>query len=314
MKTKDKIQNRPAQRDFGISIFGRLSGVFCRWHGGRLPETSPAQRHSKMSNLVLTPSPLRLILLSAQQYSIMSNLDDVVYEIITILIGNKTGFLTCGCDYEKQKVPAQRYSKMSNLKIETENNLPQRHSGMSILDFGGIASAEHSKQTMFIELIKNMAGCFGRLSGVLCWPHGRDSGNLLCQEEARYVGKVLRNFLCGIRLFPGFYIVNPEHDPARPEHNLGDDNQSGVNGGFAPCVQRQFMHNAHCTPQQKRKNDECPAGDFHPSGLFYVFAVFHKVVPLKTAINSSREKIFCNKGFFYGESLEIASFNFKLSG
>ena len=71
-----------------------------------------------------------------------------------------------------QNVPAQRHSKMSNLKIETENSLPQRHSGMSLLDFGGIASAEHSKQTMFIELIKNMAGCFGRLSGLLCWPHG----------------------------------------------------------------------------------------------------------------------------------------------
>ena len=50
MKTKNKMKNRPAQRDSKMSN-GRLSGLFCRWQGGRLPETSPAQRDSKMSNL-----------------------------------------------------------------------------------------------------------------------------------------------------------------------------------------------------------------------------------------------------------------------
>ena len=46
------FKNRPPQRDSKMSN-GRLSGVFCRWQGGRLPETSPAQRDSKNSNLVV---------------------------------------------------------------------------------------------------------------------------------------------------------------------------------------------------------------------------------------------------------------------
>ena len=44
-----------------------------------------------------------------------------------------------------QNCPAQRHSRMSILKIETENSLPQRHSKMSN----------------------------GRLSVVLCWPYGQ---------------------------------------------------------------------------------------------------------------------------------------------
>jgi len=200
-----------AQRDSKMSN-GRLSGLLCWPHG----QNSFPQLDSKMSNLVLTPSPLRplrLNLLSAQQYSKMSNLvshlrnlrnlrtnlfcaqhdskmsnfglgehchtegaENTEKGIFTMLIKNKVrcfmGRLVDESMSKMQNGSAQRDSKMSNLKIETENSLPQRHSGMSLLDFGGIASAEHSKQTMFIELIKNMAGCFGRLSGLLCWPHG----------------------------------------------------------------------------------------------------------------------------------------------
>ena len=62
----------------------------------------------------------------------------------------------------------QRHSIMSNLKIETENTSPQRHSIMSILNFGCIAPAERSEQAMFSARIKNVACCFGRLSGLLC--------------------------------------------------------------------------------------------------------------------------------------------------
>lgn len=67
-----------------------------------------------------------------------------------------------------QNALPQRYSRMSNLKTETENGLPQRHSRMSILNFGDIAPAECSEKVMFVVQIKNIAGCFGRLSGLLC--------------------------------------------------------------------------------------------------------------------------------------------------
>ena len=65
------FKTSPAQRDSKMSN-GRLSGVFCRRQGGRLPENAPAQQDSGISKLVLTPSPLRplrLNLLSAQQNS-----------------------------------------------------------------------------------------------------------------------------------------------------------------------------------------------------------------------------------------------------
>jgi len=145
----------------------------------------PAQRDSKMSNLVWV---------------------DIVTQkrvkegIFTMLIKNIVG---CFMGYwrnepmsKMQTSPAQRHSRMSNLKIETENSLPQRHSKMSIWDFGGIASAEHSKQAKFIERIKKIKGCFmgGRLSVWLCWPHGREtiklkieSGKLKMEAWEEYI-------------------------------------------------------------------------------------------------------------------------------
>jgi len=242
MRRKQKSKNGFPQRDSKMSS-GRLSGVFCRWQGGTVGSSNPAvagpirrlekcgssevgeqkrfmrQKHknkncpaqsgSEISNLILTPSPLRplrLNLLCAQLDSGMSilvshlrnlrnlrtnllsaqldsgisilrmrkhchtasaeNTKDVIF---TMLIKNIAGcFMGCWGNEpmsKMQNVSAQRYSEMSNLKIKTENILPQRHSRMSILDFGGTASAEHLKQAMFIERIKNMADCFGRLFG-----------------------------------------------------------------------------------------------------------------------------------------------------
>jgi hypothetical protein len=43
----------------------------------------------------------------------------------------------------------------------------QRGSGNSILVMG--------EQGIITVLVKNLAGCFGRLSGLLCWPHGQSS-------------------------------------------------------------------------------------------------------------------------------------------
>ena len=45
-----KMQNVSAQRHSKMSN-GRLSGLFCRWQGGRLSENSSAQRGSGISNL-----------------------------------------------------------------------------------------------------------------------------------------------------------------------------------------------------------------------------------------------------------------------
>jgi len=58
----------------------------------------------------------------------MSILNGINDEIITIQIENTKGLFAFGWDYEKQNSPAQQDSRMSNLKIETENILPQRHS------------------------------------------------------------------------------------------------------------------------------------------------------------------------------------------
>jgi len=169
---------------------GRLSGVFCRWHGERLPETSPAQRDSgmynlkaetentlpqpdsKMSNLVLTPSPqhpLRLNLFPAHRDSKMSNgrlsgglcWPHGQKGIFTMQIENKTFFLTCEWDYEKQNGPAQRDSKMSNMKTKTENSLPQRHSKMSNGQLSGVSCWPHGQKGMSTARIKNKMDAMG---------------------------------------------------------------------------------------------------------------------------------------------------------
>jgi len=177
MGRKHKNKDRLPQRDSKMSN-GRLSGVSCWPHGrkteiappqrdsimSKLPEVRiktenrktrirPAQRYSKNSNLVSHLCNLRNLrtnLLSAQLDSGNSILGMGEQGIMTVLVRNLAGCFMGGWGNEPmskmQNGSAQRHSKMSNLKIETENSLPQRHSKMSN----------------------------GRLSGVLCWPHGQD--------------------------------------------------------------------------------------------------------------------------------------------
>ena len=59
-----------------------------------------------------------------------------------------------------QNGPAQRYSKMSNLKMETENSLPQRHSKMSNGRLSGVLCWPHGLKRMYIMHVKNIAGWF----------------------------------------------------------------------------------------------------------------------------------------------------------
>jgi len=131
---KPENKTRPAQRDSGMSKLPevrrqetevRMKTENCK------NKTRPAQRDSKMSNLVLTPRPLRplrLNLLCAQRGSGISILDGVDNGIFTIQVENKTGFWACGWDYENKNTLPQWYSKMSILKIKTENSFPQRYS------------------------------------------------------------------------------------------------------------------------------------------------------------------------------------------
>jgi hypothetical protein len=159
MGRKHKTQTSPAQRDsaanavsnLGMGLIGPM-GPIGLMDKKSVTKNRPAQLDTGISILKTSPyrpycpyRPLVLKTTPAQQDSKMSNLNGINDEIITIQIENKTGCLTCGWDYEKQNGPAQRDSKMSNLKIETENSFPQRHSKMSN----------------------------GRLSGLLCWPHGQ---------------------------------------------------------------------------------------------------------------------------------------------
>jgi hypothetical protein len=169
------------------------------------------QRDSKMSNPVLTlclagcqASPAMRDasvvkrLLPAQRDSGNSISGKGKQVIMTVLIKNLAGCFMGGCRNEPmsktQNVSAQRYSKMSNfgrlsvlLGQKAENSLPQRHSRMSNLDFGNIIPAKRSEQIMFTLRIKNIVCCFGRLSGLLCWPHGgRLSGSKLKVENGKF--------------------------------------------------------------------------------------------------------------------------------
>jgi hypothetical protein len=59
-----------------------------------------------------------------------------------------------------QNVSAQRYSIMSNLKIETENSLPQRYSKMSNLGLGALSPSNAQRRVMSTVRIKNRGRCF----------------------------------------------------------------------------------------------------------------------------------------------------------
>ena len=59
-----------------------------------------------------------------------------------------------------QNSPAQRHSKMSNLKIETENSLPQRHSKMSNGRLSGLLCRPHGQKAILTKIVKNIVGRF----------------------------------------------------------------------------------------------------------------------------------------------------------
>ena len=61
-----------------------------------------------------------------------------------------------------QNVYAQRHSIMSNLKVETENSLPQRYSKMSNGRLPGLSCWSHRQNGMLTMQIKNIARCFMR--------------------------------------------------------------------------------------------------------------------------------------------------------
>ena len=100
------FKTTPAQLDSKMSN-GRLSEPFCRWQGGRFPETSPAQRDSGMSKL--------------RQWNIIPQ--RTKKRIFTMPIKNIAGwFMGLWTDeriVKKQNAPAQRDSGISILKIET---------------------------------------------------------------------------------------------------------------------------------------------------------------------------------------------------
>jgi len=150
MGKKHKTKNRSAQRDSGISKLGmgRIGPMVPIGLMAQKPimKNSPAQRDSGISKLVSHLCNLRnqrTNLLCAQHDSIMSNFglgehchtegaENTEKGIFTMLIKNKVrcfmGRLVDESMSKLQNGSAQRYSRMSNLKTETENSLPQRYS------------------------------------------------------------------------------------------------------------------------------------------------------------------------------------------
>jgi len=194
MKTKKrKTKMRPVQRDSKISILktgpfrpldfkttpaqrhskmsnGRMSGVSCWPHGGRLSEAlcwphgqnSPAQRGSKNSKL----GAKNIITAEGAE-----NTEDVIF---TMRIKNITdcfmGRRVNESMSKMQNSPAQRDSIMSILKIETENSLPQRHSKMSNGRLSGLLCWPHGQRAMSTALIKNIVNAIG-VMGVMGQRH-----------------------------------------------------------------------------------------------------------------------------------------------
>jgi len=92
-----------------------------------------------------------------------------------------------------QNGPAQRHSIMSNLKIETENSLPQRYSKMSNGRLAVLLCWPHGQRAMSTIQVKNIARCFGRLSGLLCWPHGAEGNSKVLKCGSSKVVKQKRH-------------------------------------------------------------------------------------------------------------------------
>jgi len=101
---------------------------------------------------------------AVQRDSGISNLGTGEQGIITVSVKNKVycfmvrlGNVTMS---KMQNGPAQRHSKMSNMKIEIENSLPQRHSKMSNGRLSGVLCCPHGQKGMSIMQVKNIDGRF----------------------------------------------------------------------------------------------------------------------------------------------------------
>jgi len=165
MGRKHKTKNTPAQQDSGNSKLSRIAmGIMGIMRGMRLmgrkhkTKNSPAQRDSKMSNE-------RLSGVVCRQHRQKGMFTMQVKNIMSCFIGLRGDESMS----KMQNTLPQRDSKMSNLKKETENSLPQRHSIMSN----------------------------GRLSGVLCWPHGQKAMSTMRIKNmvGRFMGvmRIMRN-------------------------------------------------------------------------------------------------------------------------
>jgi len=241
MKTKNTMENSPAQQDSIMSNFASMGERVDESMGKTENKTCPVQRGSKNSKLDFPlclagcqASPamrddsvvkavqrdsgisnlrvlgilrsLRILggqakieMCSAQQDSGMSILrmgehchtesaEHTEKEILTKNIKNIKGYFMGSRGNEPmskmQNSPAQRYSGMSNLKIETENGSPQRHSIMSNGRLSVLLCCPHGQRAMSTMQIKNIAGCFGRLSVLLCWPHGQQTKKRPAQQDS----------------------------------------------------------------------------------------------------------------------------------
>jgi len=186
------FENRYTQLDSGISIFGRLSGALCWPHGHKI-ENSSAQLDSRMSNLgmgLMGPmGPIRLMgpkCVPAQRDSGISKLRVGVMRILRSL----------GWKIKSKNRPAQRDFGISILKVEIETSPAQADSEISILKtspycpylplaFKNIPAQRHSKMSngRLSGVLCRPHG--GRLSGVLCWPHRHKIENSLAQRDSR---------------------------------------------------------------------------------------------------------------------------------
>jgi len=150
-----------------LVVNGRLSGLFCRWHGGRLPETRPAQLDSGISKLEMGLMGV-IGIMGIMRRRHKSKNDPAQRDFgISILKTSPTGLLTVrlvpqsGDPYRSsvfKNRPAQRDSGISKLGTveqgiitvpvknlegyfmsgwrnesmsKMQNSLPQRHSKMS---------------------------------------------------------------------------------------------------------------------------------------------------------------------------------------
>jgi len=184
-------ENGPAQRDSGMSILKTspyrplavrlvpLCGDPYRPYCPYLPlvfKSGPAQRDSGNSNFGLG------------EHCHTESAEHTEKVILTKNIKNIMGYFMGRWGNESmskmQNGLPQRHSKMSTLKIETEKSLPQRHSKMSNGRLSGVLCWPHGQKAMSTMQVKNMGGCFGRLSGLSCWPHGQQTKNIPVQRDS----------------------------------------------------------------------------------------------------------------------------------